>query len=113
MQLEDKRAFQSMMITVMALYYKPSLDKDALRVWWQKLEKYDFGTVSKAFSIFTDSPNKPPTPADIIELCKAQEARRITPLLTRKFTPEQKAENQRRLHEVLDSLNIKRISHDG
>lgn len=98
-----------MMVTVMALYYKPSLDRDTLRVWWQKLEKYDFNTVSKAFSTFTDSPNKPPTPADIIELCKAQESRRIVPMLTRKFSPEQKAENSRRLNEVLDSLNIKRL----
>ena len=109
MQIEDKRAFQSMMITVMALYYKPSLDKDALRVWWQKLERFDFNTVSKAFNIFTDSPNKPPTPADIIDLCKAQEARKIVPLITKKITPEQKAENHRRLSEVLDSLNIKRL----
>lgn len=111
MQAEDKRAFQSMMITVMALYYKPSLDKDALRVWWQKLEKYDFQTVSRAFSTFTDSPNKPPTPADIIELCKSHRLRQVqeVPKLSRKFTPEQKAENHRRLTEVLDSLNIKRL----
>jgi hypothetical protein len=111
MQIEDKRAFQSMMITVMALYYKPSLDKDALRVWWQKLEKYDFNTVSRAFNVFTDSPNKPPTPADIIELCKAHTIRKAqeVPKLTRRFTPEQKDENHRRLVEMLDTLNIRRL----
>lgn len=109
MQDSDKRAFQSMMITVMALYYKPSLDKDALRVWWQKLERFDFNTVSKAFNVFTDSPNKPPTPADIIELCKVSEARNIVPKITNKITPEKRLENQIRLREILAKLEIKRI----
>jgi hypothetical protein len=109
MTQDDKRAFQSMMITVMALYYKPSLDKDALRVWWQKLERFDFNTVTKAFNAFTDTPNKPPTPADIIELCKLSEARNIVPKLVNKITPEKRVENQIRLREILSKLEIKRI----
>lgn len=98
-----------MMITVMALYYKPSLEKDALRIWWQKLERFDFSTVTKAFNEYTEKPNKPPTPADIIELCKAQEARHIVPLLTKKITPEQRAINHQRFRDVLNQLQIKRI----
>lgn len=105
----EKLAFKNMMENIMALYYKPALDKTLLRVWWHKLSDYDFKTVSKAFDIFTDSPNKPPTPADIKQLCKSINSKRIVPMITKQISAEKKMANQQRLRNMLSELHIKLI----
>jgi hypothetical protein len=45
-----------------------------------------------------------PTPADILELCKAQENKNIPVGIGRKITPEVKAENQARLQKMMSDL---------
>jgi hypothetical protein len=45
-----------------------------LRIWWHKLERYDFSAVGRAFDKWTDTPNKLPQPADIVQMCKPREA---------------------------------------
>jgi hypothetical protein len=45
-----------------------------LRIWWHKLERFDFNVVGRAFDKWTDTPNKLPQPADIVQICKPREA---------------------------------------
>jgi len=69
----DKRAFAEMVKAIYIIYSKPQPEKEMLRIWWHKLERFDFNVVGKAFDTWTDKPNKIPQPADIIALCKPAE----------------------------------------
>ena len=66
----DKVAFKDMLIAVFSIYNKPQPEKEMLRIWWHKLERFDFNTVGRAFDKWTDIPNKLPQPADIVSLCR-------------------------------------------
>jgi len=67
---QDKKGFKAMMNTVMSIYQKPQCDQDTLRVWWAKLEKYDFQIVTKAFDQWVDSSKHAPTVFDILNLVR-------------------------------------------
>ena len=69
----DKRPFADMINALFAIYNKQPPEKEMLRIWWHKLERFEFSIVSKALDIYTDTPNKLPQPADIIALCKPRE----------------------------------------
>jgi hypothetical protein len=65
--------------------------------------------VSKAFDKWVDNNKYMPLPVDIIDLCKAQEARVITSALPKPVhTPEQIKENQERLNRELAKMKPKR-----
>lgn len=70
MTQNDKIGFKSMMDTVTTLYQKPNLDIDTIRVWFAKLEKYDFNVVTKAFDKHVDTNKFMPTVFDILQLCR-------------------------------------------
>jgi hypothetical protein len=70
MTQDDKIGFKSMMDTVTSLYQKPNLDIDTLRVWFAKLEKFEFSVVTKAFDKWVDSNKFMPTVFDILQLCR-------------------------------------------
>ena len=63
-----------MVNAVFTIYGKPLPEKDMLRIWWHKLERYEFNAVGRAFDKWTDTPNKLPQPADIVQMCKPREA---------------------------------------
>lgn len=67
---QDKIGFKSMMDTVTSLYQKPNMDIDTLRVWFYKLEKFEFNIVTKAFDKWVDQSRFMPTPSDILQLVK-------------------------------------------
>jgi thioester reductase-like protein len=70
MTSNDKIGFKQMMDTVTTLYQKPNLDIDTIRVWFAKLEKYDFNVVTKAFDKHVDTNKFMPTVFDILQLCR-------------------------------------------
>jgi hypothetical protein len=70
----DKKAFKDMVNAVFTIYGKPLPEKEMLRIWWHKLERYDFSAVGRAFDKWTDTPNKLPQPADIVQMCKPRES---------------------------------------
>lgn len=105
----DKKEFKRMINAVMAIYYKPELTQDALRVWWSKLDKYDFSVVASAFDKYIDMPKQngyssPPEPSDIIGLCQ----HKIT-IHARLPSPLAIADNKRHSAEVVNYIakNIK------
>ena len=69
----DKKAFQLMMKIVCSSFNHKEFDKETLRYWFSKLERYDFNTVSNAFDVWLNSSRNFPTIKDIIELCKPKE----------------------------------------
>ena len=70
MTQDDKIAFKSMMDTLTTLYQKPQLDIDTLRVWFAKLEKFEFQVVTKSFDKWVDNNKFFPSIFDILQLCR-------------------------------------------
>jgi hypothetical protein len=70
MTLEDKISFKSMMDTLASIYQKQPLDQNTLRVWFYKLEKFEFSIVSKAFDKHIDNNKFFPSIFDILQLCR-------------------------------------------
>ena len=70
MTQDDKIAFKSMMDTLTTLYQKQPLDIDTLRVWFAKLEKFEFQVVTKAFDKWVDNNKFFPSIFDILQLCR-------------------------------------------
>jgi hypothetical protein len=70
MTQEDKISFKSMMDTLATLYQKQPLDQDTLRVWFYKLERFEFNQVTRAFDKWVDQSRFMPTPSDILQLVK-------------------------------------------
>jgi hypothetical protein len=67
---QDKKGFKAMMNTVMSIYQKPQCDQDTLRVWWAKLERYEFEKVTQSFNQWVDSSKHAPTVFDILSLVR-------------------------------------------
>jgi len=70
MILDDKISFKSMMDTLASIYQKQPLDQDTLRVWFYKLEKFEFNIVTKAFDKHIDNSKFFPSIFDILQLCR-------------------------------------------
>lgn len=68
----DKKNFVTMMNIVQSNYGRKPLDKDALRYWFGKLEKYSIEDVSKAFDKWIDSQDDLPTVHNILQLMRPQ-----------------------------------------
>ena len=70
MTLNDKISFKSMMDTLASIYQKQPLDQNTLRVWFYKLEKFEFTIVTKAFDKHIDNSKFFPSIFDILQLCR-------------------------------------------
>lgn len=70
----NKKQFWGMLNVAMELTNKPPLTKEAILTWWNLLAKYEYATVENAVSQWVDSSSRPPTPHDIVGLCRPKEA---------------------------------------
>jgi hypothetical protein len=105
----DKDDFLFIMKNITLLYQKKEYETELLRIWWSKLRQFDIKVVSMAFDKWVDNNKYLPLPADIIALCKAQEARNFATALPKPtHTPEQIKENQERLNRELAKMKPKR-----
>ena len=100
----EKQSFWNMMNVCCELYKRPALSKEAVSIWWSKLERFEFNVVSKAFDKWSDNSSHMPTPHDIIEICKGYESRVILTGIGKKIDPEIKAENHARLQKMMADL---------
>lgn len=69
---QDKKAFKDMMGAVMSIYNKQTPDQNTLRIWFMKLERFEFQQVADAFNKWIDENKFPPTPSDILGIVKAK-----------------------------------------
>lgn len=101
---QEKKSFWNMMNVCAELYKRPALSKEAVSIWWAKLDKFDFNIVSKAFDKWSDENSHMPTPHDIIELCKTQKERQFSHKLVNKISDEVRAENREKLQKMMQEL---------
>ncbi len=96
----EKIGFKSMMNSITTIYSRPELDRETLRIWWAKLEKYPFLTVSKSFDTYVNSNKFMPTISDIVDLCRASEPKPFVKALPRHFSDQELKNN----HEKMKAL---------
>ena len=96
----EKIAFKAMMNSITTIYSRPELDRETLRIWWAKLEKYPFLTISKSFDTYVNSNKFMPTISDIVDLCKINEPKPFLKAVIRHFSDQELKNN----HEKMKAL---------
>jgi hypothetical protein len=99
----DKGNFKDMMNSVCTIYSKSALDKDTLRIWYYKFEKFEFGVITHAFDKWVDTSRFMPTPSDILAICKEKPIQ-YTQLLAPKLSV---AENKAQADKLLVVINAR------
>ena len=96
-----------MMNTIASIYSKPEPTQDTLRVWWAKLEKYEFMDVSHAFDDWVNKNKYMPTIADVLETLKANQPKEFIRMLPRNPTPYEIEHNRQKAHELVSKIELK------
>lgn len=73
----------------MELMNRPPLAKEAIYGWWNVLNSFEIEQVRSALDKWVDTETKPPTPAQIKELCKPEK-----PVYTALARPASRREKQ-------------------
>jgi len=105
--IQEKRNFKNMMNTMANIYSKPDPSDDTLRVWWSKLEEFDFALVSKSFDDWVDKNGFMPTIFDIVSLCKASKPKEYIKMLPKNPTPYQIEHNKEKAKELISKIKLK------
>lgn len=100
----EKIGFKSMMNSITTIYSRPELDRETLRIWWAKLEKYPFLTVSKSFDTYVNSNKFMPTISDIVDLCRASEPKPFVKALPRHFSEQELKNNHEKMKAVAKQM---------
>lgn len=100
----EKIGFKSMMNSITTIYSRPELDRETLRIWWAKLEKYPFLTVSKSFDTYVNSNKFMPTISDIVDLCRASEPKPFVKALPRHFSDQELKSNHEKMKELAKQM---------
>lgn len=103
----EKIGFKDMMRSVTTIYSRPELDRETLRIWWAKLEKYEFMVVSKAFDRYVNSNKFMPTISDILDICRMQEPKEFIKALPRHFTEQEIRNNHDRMKRLAYEISIR------
>lgn len=101
---QEKIGFKDMMHSVTTIYSRPDLDRETLRIWWAKLEKYEFMVVSKAFDRYVNSNKFMPTISDILDICRLQEPKEFVKALPRHFTEQEIRNNHDKMKQVASEI---------
>lgn len=100
----EKIGFKSMMNSITTIYSRPELDRETLRIWWAKLEKYPFLTVSKSFDTYVNSNKFMPTISDIVDLCRASEPKPFVKALPRHFSEQELKNNHEKMKAIAKQM---------
>ena len=103
----QKKGFKDMMNTIASIYSKPEPTQDTLRVWWAKLEKYEFMEVSHAFDDWVNRNKYMPTIADVLETLRANQPKDFVKALPRHFTEEEIRNNHDRMKRTVQEISSK------
>tara|TARA_R110000824_G_scaffold67415_1_gene174724 strand:- start:487 stop:810 length:324 start_codon:yes stop_codon:yes gene_type:complete len=104
---EDKKTFAEMLNTMFDIYGRKNADQNLMRVWWNKLCKYDLQVVSSSFDTYTSNSNKCPTPYDIIILCRSHVEAKKQALPKPKVSPINKEKLRKEMKELANKLGWK------
>jgi len=100
----EKIGFKDMMHSVTTIYSRPDLDRETLRIWWSKLERYEFMVVSKAFDRYVNNNKFMPTISDILDICRLQEPKEFVKALPRHFTEQEIRNNHDKMKRVASEI---------
>ena len=100
----EKLGFKDMMNSVTTIYSRPELDRQTLRIWWSKLERYEFMVVSKAFDRYVNNNKFMPTISDILDICRLQEPKEFVKALPKHFTEQEIRNNHDRMKRVASKI---------
>lgn len=100
----EKIGFKSMMNSITTIYSRPELDRETLRIWWAKLEKYPFLIVSKSFDTYVNSNKFMPTISDIVDLCRASEPKPFVKALPRHFSEQELKNNHEKMKAITKEM---------
>tara|TARA_R110002096_G_scaffold261160_1_gene454376 strand:- start:107 stop:430 length:324 start_codon:yes stop_codon:yes gene_type:complete len=104
---EDKKTFAEMLNTMFDIYGRKNADQNLMRVWWNKLCKYDLQVVSSSFDTYTSNSNKCPTPYDIIILCRSHVEAKKQALPKPKVSTINKEKLRKEMKELANKLGWK------
>lgn len=99
--------FKDMMDSISTIYSKPALDKNTMRIWWEKLKSYEFNVVSKSFDDWVNGNQYMPTIFDIVSLCKASKPKEYIKMLPKNPTPYQIEHNKEKAKELMSKIKLK------
>jgi hypothetical protein len=99
--------FKDMMDSISTIYSKPALDKNTMRIWWEKLKGYEFNVVSKSFDDWVNGNQYMPTIFDIVSLCKASKPKEYIKMLPKNPTPYQIEHNKEKAKELMSKIKLK------
>ena len=105
--VEEMKAFKSMLNSLTSIYSRPELDRETLRVWWMKLDEYNFSVVSKSFDSWVDKNKFMPTIFDIVSLCKLSKPKEYIKMFPRNPTPYQIEHNKEKAKELISKIELK------
>ena len=111
--VEEMKAFKSMLNSLTSIYSRPELDRETLRVWWMKLDDYDFNVVSKAFDSWVDKNKFMPTIFDIVALCKLSKPKEYIKMLPKNPTPYEIEHNKEKAKELISKIKLKPTDPKG
>ena len=103
----EKIGFRDMLHSVTTIYSRPDLDRETLRIWWMKLDDYDFNVVSKAFDSWVDKNKFMPTIFDIVSLCKLSKPKEYIKMLPKNPTPYEIEHNKEKAKELISKIKLK------
>ena len=104
---QEKIGFKAMMNSITTIYSRPELDRETLRVWWMKLDEYDFSVVSKSFDSWVDKNKFMPTIFDIVSLCKLSKPKEYIKMLPKNPTPYEIEHNKEKAKELVSKIKLK------
>lgn len=96
----DRDNFASIMVTTWQSFGRNKPDGQTMRFWFDKLIKYDFGTVANAFDKWLISQADLPTVSEILKLCQP-----ITPIYRALEKKADKAANRQYAENVVNFIN--------
>lgn len=99
--------FNDMMNSITTIYSKPALDKNTMRIWWEKLKGFEFKVVSKSFDDWVNGNQFMPTVFDIVSLCKASKPKEYIKMLPKNPTPYEILHNKEKAKELISKIEIK------
>lgn len=97
----DKKKFKAMLDALCVVYNRPTYDQEVLRIWFHKLNRFEFNQIAQAFDKWTETNKKMATPADIIEICKEQGNKQFNVRLVHKKSDEQIAKDREHIHNIV------------
>lgn len=101
---QEKYNFKVLLDTTFEMYKKDLLDIPQMRIWWAKLQQYEFNVVSNAIANHIANSTYCPTLADIDKLCYVKPIEFVKIAPPRMSKDESKSYSDKMMKTISDNL---------